>query len=141
MKRSIVALVIMVLLFTLTGCFQSGYIKSTDGDITVSLPEFTYNDSAFVIPEEAKVILGKWNLVSITTNGNEQTFENSYYVFYDDGNVTLKVGEQQDTKQKYKFVENKMYIANSPVTYTVENDTLTITTSENKIHKLTKIAE
>lgn len=140
MKRIISAFIILALIFTLAGCAPSGYINATDGDITVSLPEGV-NESKFVIPEEAKILLGKWNLESISDGENEETFENSYYIFYDDGNVTLRVGEQQDTKQKFRFEENTLYIAGKPVTYTVENDTLTITTGENKIHKLTKMIE
>ncbi len=141
MKHILSVLIIFALIFTVTGCAPSGYLNSTDGDITVSLPEFSYEKGEFVIPEEAKVLLGKWNLDSITDNGTEQTYENSYYIFYDDGNVTLKVGDQKDAKQNFRFEENVLYIADNPVTYTVENDILTITTSENKIHKLTKIIE
>jgi len=141
MKRILLILTVLALLVTLAGCAPSGYLNSTDGDITVSLPEFTYDDE-FVLPEEGKALIGKWNLDSITINGAEQTYENSYYIFYEDGNVTLKVGDQKDTKQKFKFEENVLYIAGSPVTFVIENDTLTITTAgENKIHKLTKMAE
>ena len=140
MKRIISALLIFSLIFAVTGCAPSGYLNSTDGDITVSLPE-TINTDEFVLPEEAMVLIGKWNLDSITDGENKQTFENSYYTFYDDGNLTLVISGQKDAKQKFKFKENELYIANKPVTYTVENDTLTITTGENKIHKLTKIAE
>ena len=140
MKRIISALLILLLIFAVTGCAPSGYLNSTDGDITVSLPE-TINTDEFVLPEEAMVLIGKWNLDSITDGENKQTFENSYYTFYDDGNLTLVISGQKDAKQKFKFKENELYIANKPVTYTVENDTLTITTGENKIHKLTKIAE
>lgn len=140
MKRIISALLILLLIFAVTGCAPSGYLNSTNGDITVSLPE-TINTDEFVLPEEAMVLIGKWNLDSITDGENKQTFENSYYTFYDDGNLTLVISGQKDAKQKFKFKENELYIANKPVTYTVENDTLTITTGENKIHKLTKIAE
>lgn len=139
MRHIICILFIIAVLFTVSGCAPSGYINATDGDITVSLPEKT-DENNFIMPEEAKVLLGKWNLDSITVDGNEVFYENSYYIFYDDGNVTMKVSEQKDGK-KFEFKENVLYIANNPVTYTVENDTLTITTQENKTHKLTKIAE
>ncbi len=140
MKRIISVLIILSLIFTVTGCAPSGYLKSTDGDITVTLPENVTSEE-FVLPEEAKVLIGKWNLVSITNGENAQTYENSYYKFYDDGNLTLVISGQKDAKQKFKFIENELYIANKPVTYKVENDTLTINTGEGKIHKLTKIAE
>lgn len=141
MKRIFLIFTVLALFITLVGCAPSGYINSTDGDITVSLPVFSYDNDEFVLPEEGKVLIGKWNLDSITVNDTEQTYENSYYIFYDDGNVTLKVGDQKDTKQKFKFEENVLYIADRPVTYSVENDILTITTNDNKIHKLTKMAE
>jgi hypothetical protein len=140
MKRIFLIFTVLALFITLVGCAPSGYIKSTDGDITVSLPEFN-NDDEFVLPEEGKVLIGKWNLDSITINDTEQTYENSYYIFYDNGSVTLKVGDQEDTKQKFKFEENVLYISDSPVTFVAENDILTITTADNKIHKLTKMAE
>lgn len=141
MKRIFLILTVLALFVTLAGCAPSGYINATDGEITVSLPDTVNSDTQFIIPEEAKGLIGKWNLDSITENGVETSYENSYYIFYDDGNVTLKVGNQKDAKQKFEFKDNLLYIAEKPITFVIAEDTLTLTTAENKIHKLTRMAE
>ncbi len=139
MKRLIPVFICIILCFVLGGCAPGGYLNSTDGEITVSMPEV--KDPALPeFTEEQKLILGKWDLVSITVDGTPTTYENSYYHFAETGTCTVLISGTK-TDGGFKFLENSLYIDGKKVTYTIENDTLTITDEGGKIHLLTKSAQ
>lgn len=139
MKRLFGILLCLIFVFSLSACAPGGYLNSTDGGITVSLPEKTDNNPQY--SEEQKLILGKWNVVSITNAGSVTTYTDSYYHFSENGKCTVMLnGNKNDGG--FSFNEQGLLVIDgSPVTYTIDGDTLTITTASGAIHLLQKVAE
>lgn len=136
MKRITAILLCLILCLALAACAPEGYLNSTDGDITVSLPEVTTPQMP-EFTDEQKLILGKWNLISITTGGAVTNYTDSYYIFEETGKFTAVLNGTSDT-DSFSFSDSALIIGGDAVTYTIENNTLTITTSLNKVHLLTK---
>lgn len=136
MKRLVCILLCVVFCFSLAACSPGGYLNSTDGDITVSLPEKA-DPNLPEFTDEQKLLLGKWDLVSITEGEKVTTYTNSSYTFTETGKCLAVVGEAKDDGS-FKFDGDTLHIWGKPVVYKIENDTLTITDANNKIHLLTK---
>lgn len=140
MKRLLVALLCLSFIFCLCGCGAGNYHKAEDGDITVSLPEKEESQ----VTTTVSPIVGKWELVSITEKGETQTYENSYYDFRESGTIKIKIGRQTDSG-KYTVKESKIIISNgnasNEITFVLEENSLTLTTSGGDIHTLKKITE
>lgn len=139
MKRLTCLLLCLIFCFSLVGCAPGGYLNSTEGDITVSLPERT-DPRLPEFTEEQKLILGRWTLTSLTIDGTEQVFENSHYTFSETGRLTAVISGRKDDGSFY-FKDDVLYLWNKPVEYKIEGSTLTITDRSNKIHLLTKQEE
>ncbi len=139
MKHLACILLCLLVCLSFVGCAPGGYLNSTDGDITVSLPEIS--DPALPeFTEEQKLILGEWKLVSITENDSVQTFDDSHYTFAETGKLTAIIEGTKDSGS-FVFKEDVLYLWGNPVVYRIENDTLTISTLDNKVHLLTKVVE
>lgn len=139
MKRLACILLCLLCCISLVSCAPGGYLTSKEGDITVSLPE-KVNPSLPEFTEEQKLILGKWELVSITDDDNERTYKNSSYTFSETGTCKVILNGVKTTG-KFEFVDGILNIDSKAVDYKIENDTLTITDEASKIHLLTKAAE
>lgn len=138
MKRLVCILLCLITCLSLAACSPGGYLNSTDGDITVSLPE-PKDPTLPEFTEEQKLILGKWTLVSITEGETVITPADSYYNFANTGTCTVVLDGEKATGS-FKFNDGSLYIDGEKVTYVIEDDTLTITTP-TKVHLLTKAAE
>lgn len=139
MKRLACILLCLLTIFSLVGCAPGGYLNSTDGDITVSLPD-KQEATLPEFTEEQKLLLGKWELVSITQNGQTTTYTDSSYTFTEAGKCLAVVSGVNDDGS-FSFTDGALYIWGKPVAYTIENDVLTITDADNKVHLLNKAVE
>lgn len=142
-KMSFLFLMLLCLALTLCGCSDRDFVKATDGDFSVTLPpevtgENSESASSATITAEESDFVGVWKLNTITTGSSNTTYSNSYYIFADDGSYSLTI-DGQTSSGRFSVKDDTLYLGNTPLTYTIKDDELTLVTRNEKIHKLTKI--
>ena len=137
MKRLFSFLLCILLVLSLSACAPSGYLNSTDGDLNISLPERQDNSPEFT--DEQRLIIGQWKLISITNASGTVEHTDSSYTFTEKGKCIVNM-KGVKTDGGFYFKDDLLYIDKAPVTYKIENDTLTITTAAGAVHILEKIA-
>ncbi|MEE0945794.1 MAG: lipocalin family protein [Acutalibacteraceae bacterium] len=139
MKKFLALFFCIMFIFSLCGCGAGNYHVATEGELNVSLPEKTVEDSE--ISEYVKAISGKWKLVSIINDGKTETFENSYYEFRESGRIKIKLRQSTDMGT-YTIDETTITIKNGNneliIKYVIDGDKLTITDQSNDVHNLVK---
>ena len=149
MKKSLCLILILVFIVTaLCGCGEKNFVKAKDGDFSVTLPPevasgLQNNSSGEDDPQvnaEEKDFVGVWKLLQISDGGSTTTYNNSYYIFADDGSYSLAIAGETSSG-RFSVKDNVLYLGNTPLTYTIKNDELTLHTRNNKTHVLTKIEQ
>jgi hypothetical protein len=149
MKKTICLILILLFVITaLCGCGEKNFVKAKDGDFSVTLPPevisgLQNNSSGEGEPQisaEEKDFVGVWKLHHISDGGSITTYNNSYYIFADDGSYSLAIAGQTSSG-RFSVKDNTLYLGNTPLTYTIKNDELTLRTRNNKTHVLSKIEQ
>ena len=150
MKKTLCLIFILLLVAScLCGCGQKDFVKAKDGDFSVTLPPevisgLKNNNSSGegdvqVSAEEADFV-GVWKLHQISDSGSTISYNNSYYIFADDGSYSLAIAGET-TSGRFSVKDNVLYLGNTPLTYTINNTELTLQTRNGKVHKLSKIEQ
>ena len=149
MKKTLcLILILCFIVAALCGCGEKNFVKAKDGDFSVTLPPevvsgLQNNSSGEGDPQvnaEEKDFVGVWKLHQISDGGSTTTYNNSYYIFADDGSYSLAIAGQTSSG-RFSVKDDVLYLGNTPLTYTIKNDELTLHTRNNKTHMLTKIEQ
>ncbi len=143
MKRLFAILLTLSLIFCLAGCAPGGYLHSTEGDLTVTLPE-PEPEKPIELNDSGRALIGEWELISLVQNGVDSPINGGTYVFSEYGILDIAIGYTDGTvrSEKYPFscVGEDIYISGDRVILTFEEDMLTIT-SNSEVHLLQKIVQ
>lgn len=149
MKKTLfIFLILLLIIVSLCGCGEKDFVKAKDGDFSVTLPPevisgLENNSSGEGEPQvsaEEADFLGVWKLNEISDRGATTTYNNSYFIFSDDGSYSLAISGET-TSGRFSVKDDTLYLGNTPVKYKFEENNLTLSTRNNKTHKLTKIEQ
>lgn len=144
-KISLLFLILLCIAVTLCGCTERDFVKATDGDFSVSLPNDVIgadndNDSSATVSAEETDFIGVWRLNTVSSGASNTTYSNSYYIFSEDGSYSLAISGQTSSG-RFSVNDDTLYLGNTPLTFEFDGDELTLYTKSGKVHNLTKINE
>lgn len=137
MKRLFAFLLSVSLIFCLAACAPGGYLNSTEGDLTITLPE-EEEAKPIELNEPGEALIGKWELISLTTNGVEAEYGSGNYTFSEYGYLDIVIDSQND-RLSFSCRDDDVLIDGNLVEIITEGELVSIKTSNNLVHVLKKI--
>ena len=147
MKNTLFLILIsLFIVAALCGCGQRDFVKAKDGDFSVTLPPEVISglknnssgEGEAQVNAEEEDFVGVWKLHEISDGASTTSYNNSYYIFADDGSYSLAIAGQTSSG-RFSVKDNILYLGNTPLTYTIKDTELTIQTRSGKTHKLSRI--
>ena len=148
-KLLCLAIILLFVITCLGGCKDKDFVKADkDSDFSVSLPENVTNggkenisgEGKPQVSEEERDFVGIRKLNEISDSSSTITYNNSYYIFSEDGSYSLTIANQT-SNGRFSVNQGTLYLGNTPLTFKFNGDELTLYTQNNKTQKLTKIKQ
>ena len=140
MKRILTLFVSFVIIFCLCACRQEPHHLADDNSsLEITLPQ--KNESEVTVNPDAQLLIGKWDLVSTIDSTGTKMYEKSYYEFRESGKIKVKLNKQEEISRytvSGSIITIKTGSASYDLSFTVEGDTLTLTTAKGTKHNLVR---